>query len=91
MCEKEGIKMPLKFPLSKAEERIVKRIRRKIRNKRSAQESRKRKQAYVEALEKKVKCCALETQTWQNRVKMPRSKTPYVNLLLFRYSFFRWQ
>uniref|UniRef100_A0A5S6QDM4 BZIP domain-containing protein n=1 Tax=Trichuris muris TaxID=70415 RepID=A0A5S6QDM4_TRIMR len=74
MCEKEGIKMPLKFPLSKTEERIVKRVRRKIRNKRSAQESRKRKQAYVEALEKKVKSCTMETQTLQNRVKVILTK-----------------
>ncbi|XP_042337897.1 cyclic AMP-responsive element-binding protein 3-like protein 2 [Plectropomus leopardus] len=49
----EGYPVPTKLPLTKAEEKALKKIRRKIKNKISAQESRRKKKEYMDALEKK--------------------------------------
>ncbi|PWA30227.1 hypothetical protein CCH79_00014908, partial [Gambusia affinis] len=56
----EGYPVPTKLPLTKAEEKALKKIRRKIKNKISAQESRRKKKEYMDALEKKVETCSNE-------------------------------
>lgn len=64
----EGLPLPSRVPLTKAEERALKRIRRKIKNKLSAQESRRKKKEYVEGLEKRVEACNSENSILQQKV-----------------------
>lgn len=64
----EGLPLPNRIPLTKAEERALKRIRRKIKNKLSAQESRRKKKEYVEGLEKRVEVCNSENSILQQKV-----------------------
>ncbi|KER21160.1 hypothetical protein T265_10456 [Opisthorchis viverrini] len=63
----EGYSIPTRLPLSKQEERNLKRVRRKIKNKISAQESRRKKKEYVEALERKLNACAQENMDLKRR------------------------
>lgn len=61
--------MPTKLPLTKAEEKALKKIRRKIKNKISAQESRRKKKEYMDALEKKVETCSNENSELRRKVE----------------------
>ncbi|CAF4806962.1 unnamed protein product, partial [Rotaria magnacalcarata] len=54
LIKQEGYQVPNKLPLNKTEEKMLKKIRRKIKNKISAQESRRKKKEYVDALEKEI-------------------------------------
>ncbi|CAF3647489.1 unnamed protein product, partial [Rotaria socialis] len=54
LIKQEGYQVPNKLPLNKTEEKLLKKIRRKIKNKISAQESRRKKKEYVDALEKEI-------------------------------------
>lgn len=64
----EGLPVPTGLPLNKMEERALKKVRRKIKNKISAQESRRKKKEYMEALEKKVDSYASENNGLKKKV-----------------------
>ncbi|GIY66650.1 cyclic AMP response element-binding protein A [Caerostris darwini] len=64
----EGYHIPQKLPLTKAEERSLKKIRRKIKNKISAQESRRKKKEYMDALEKKVEVLSCENLEYKKKL-----------------------
>jgi len=64
----EGLPVPNRIPLTKAEERALKRIRRKIKNKLSAQESRRKKKEYVEGLEKRMEARNTENNILRQKV-----------------------
>ncbi|CAG0914160.1 unnamed protein product [Notodromas monacha] len=70
----EKITLPSHYPLTREEERNLRKIRRKIRNKRSAENSRKKKQIYVQDLEKRVKLCMMEKANLQKRVSKLESE-----------------
>ncbi|KAM4523085.1 cyclic AMP-responsive element-binding protein 3-like protein 2 isoform 2-T3 [Fundulus diaphanus] len=65
----EGYPVPTKLPLTKAEEKALKKIRRKIKNKISAQESRRKKKEYMDALEKKVETCSNENNELRRKME----------------------
>ncbi|XP_005113546.2 cyclic AMP-responsive element-binding protein 3-like protein 1, partial [Aplysia californica] len=65
----EGYPIPSKLPLTKQEEKNLKKIRRKIKNKISAQESRRKKKEYLEALEKRVEAYNHENNDLKKKVE----------------------
>lgn len=65
----EGYPIPTRLPLTKAEEKSLKKIRRKIKNKISAQESRRKKKEYMDALEKKVENLQSENSVYRKKIE----------------------
>lgn len=65
----EGYPIPNKLPLTKQEEKNLKKVRRKIKNKISAQESRRKKKEYLEALEKRVEAYNHENTDLKKKVE----------------------
>jgi len=74
ICEREGIKLPSHYPLSREEERNLKKIRRKIRNKESAQSSRRRKKEYLDNMEDRVRACTEENNQLHKRIEQLESQ-----------------
>ncbi|XP_014243680.1 cyclic AMP response element-binding protein A [Cimex lectularius] len=64
----EGYPIPVRLPLTKAEEKTLKKVRRKIKNKISAQESRRKKKEYMDTLEKKVQLLASENFEYKKKI-----------------------
>uniref|UniRef100_A0A2K6GHJ0 cAMP responsive element binding protein 3 n=2 Tax=Propithecus coquereli TaxID=379532 RepID=A0A2K6GHJ0_PROCO len=70
LLEKEGLTLSGTLPLTKMEEQLLKRVRRKIRNKKSAQESRRKKEMYVGGLESRVLRCTAQNLKLQNKIQL---------------------
>uniref|UniRef100_A0A8R1IBG1 BZIP domain-containing protein n=1 Tax=Caenorhabditis japonica TaxID=281687 RepID=A0A8R1IBG1_CAEJA len=64
----EGYPIPQKYPLSKSEEEALKIVRRKIKNKLSAQESRRKRKEYIDALESRLHVFSEENKTLKLQV-----------------------
>ncbi|UMM18974.1 hypothetical protein L5515_014789 [Caenorhabditis briggsae] len=64
----EGYPIPTKYPLSKSEEESLKIVRRKIKNKLSAQESRRKRKEYIDALESRLHCFSEENKALKQQV-----------------------
>ncbi|XP_077384405.1 cyclic AMP-responsive element-binding protein 3-like protein 4 [Festucalex cinctus] len=69
LLSQEGVSLPDKLPLTKAEECVLKKVRRKIRNKQSAQDSRRRRKEYIDGLEDRAAACSAQNKDLQKKVE----------------------
>ncbi|KAM3718667.1 Uncharacterized protein ACO02O_10624 [Dirofilaria immitis] len=78
----EGYTLPTMLPLTKSEEQALKVIRRKIKNKLSAQESRRKRKEYLNALETKIQYYRIENSTLKLKVKDLEQKNQNLSIEL---------
>ncbi|OON22622.1 bZIP transcription factor [Opisthorchis viverrini] len=69
MLHSMGIRLPTRFPLTRAEEKALRTVRRKIRNKLSAQASRIRRQEYMVDLERRMALSTKENQRLRRHIE----------------------
>ncbi|VIO94884.1 Uncharacterized protein BM_BM8228 [Brugia malayi] len=84
----EGYKLPTVLPLTKSEEDALKIIRRKIKNKLSAQESRRKRKEYMNALEKRIQYYLNENSTLKLKLKdlEQKNRSLFIELKHFKTS-----
>ncbi|KAF5401173.1 BZIP transcription factor [Paragonimus heterotremus] len=63
-----GVRLPARFPLTRAEERALRTVRRKIRNKLSAQASRIKRQEYMSNLERCMEVSNKENEKLRRQI-----------------------
>ncbi|XP_037228563.1 cyclic AMP-responsive element-binding protein 3 [Falco rusticolus] len=70
LLKKEGVSLPLRLPLTKAEEQVLKKVRRKIRNKQLARDSRHRRKIYIDVLERRVAAHTAQKKELERKVEV---------------------
>uniref|UniRef100_A0A0R3S3N8 BZIP domain-containing protein n=1 Tax=Elaeophora elaphi TaxID=1147741 RepID=A0A0R3S3N8_9BILA len=82
----EGYKLPTMLPLTESEEDALKVIRRKIKNKLSAQESRRKRKEYMNALEKRIQYYRAENSTLKLKLRdlEQRNRSLLIDLRSFK-------
>lgn len=83
--QQEGLEIPTKLPLTKKQEEDLKVVRRKIKNKLSAQESRRKRKEYMDALEMSSKTYADDNSYLTGRVKQLEQENHQLRLRLSAY------
>ncbi|CAB3410933.1 unnamed protein product [Caenorhabditis bovis] len=81
----EGYEIPSRLPLTKSEEEALKIVRRKIKNKLSAQESRRKRKEYLDALEVRLQGCVQENGFLKSRLRALEQENHELKMRLHQY------